>query len=126
MTEPASARLSPDPSRTRGSSRLHELLARADPYLVARMGCMALASLLPPRGAAALALDRATDAAIALLFFLYGARRRATGRGRRARRTLSPERGYHALKPAAPLPAAFRGQAVRGQEQAGAIDLGQH
>jgi sodium/bile acid cotransporter 7 len=47
---------------------------RVDPYIAALFGCVALASVLPARGAGALALDHLTHAAITLLFFLYGAR----------------------------------------------------
>jgi sodium/bile acid cotransporter 7 len=47
---------------------------RLDPYLAALLLCVVLASVLPARGAAAVALDYATDGAIALLFFLYGVR----------------------------------------------------
>lgn len=53
---------------------LAKLLSRIDPYIAAIFGCVALASLLPARGATAEVLDYATDAAIAVLFFLYGAR----------------------------------------------------
>ena len=45
-----------------------------DPYLAALVGTVALAALLPARGAAATVMDHATSAAVALLFFLYGAR----------------------------------------------------
>ena len=47
---------------------------RVDPYLVALFGVVALASVLPARGVAAPFVDHLTDAAITLLFFLYGAR----------------------------------------------------
>lgn len=47
---------------------------KIDPYLVALLGCVALAFLLPAHGAGAAVLAVCTDAAIALLFFLYGAR----------------------------------------------------
>jgi len=48
--------------------------ARIDPYIAAIFGCVLLASIFPARGAGAEALDYIVDAAIALLFFLYGAR----------------------------------------------------
>jgi len=41
---------------------------------LALVGTVALAAILPARGAAAPVMDRAVSAAIALLFFLYGAR----------------------------------------------------
>jgi sodium/bile acid cotransporter 7 len=47
---------------------------RIDPYLVLILAMVALASLLPVRGGAAQAFDWATKGAIALLFFLHGAR----------------------------------------------------
>lgn len=47
---------------------------RVDPYLVALVACVVVASLLPARGEAAVVLDHGTDLAIALLFFLYGVR----------------------------------------------------
>jgi sodium/bile acid cotransporter 7 len=49
-------------------------LARIDPYIAAIFGCVLVASLLPAQGSVADALDYVVDAAIALLFFLYGAR----------------------------------------------------
>jgi sodium/bile acid cotransporter 7 len=49
-------------------------VAKIDPYLVALFGCVALASLLPARGTGASIVEASTNAAIALLFFLYGAR----------------------------------------------------
>lgn len=45
-----------------------------DPYLAALLGTVALAALLPARGAAAGVADGASTGAVALLFFLYGAR----------------------------------------------------
>ena len=47
---------------------------RIDPFLPALAGAVLLAVLLPARGAAAGAMNVVTFAAIALLFFLYGAR----------------------------------------------------
>lgn len=47
---------------------------RIDPYIVAIVGMVALASLLPARGVAAEAVSDVTMVAIGLLFFLYGAR----------------------------------------------------
>jgi sodium/bile acid cotransporter 7 len=45
-----------------------------DPYLAALAGTVALAALLPARGAAAPVVDHAASAAVAALFFFYGAR----------------------------------------------------
>ncbi|MDH2393930.1 bile acid:sodium symporter [Streptomyces sp. HNM0663] len=45
-----------------------------DPYLLALLGTVGLAALLPASGAAADAVGDASTGAIALLFFLYGAR----------------------------------------------------
>ena len=45
-----------------------------DPYLVAIVGMVGLATLLPVHGAGAVAGGYATNAAIALLFFLHGAK----------------------------------------------------
>lgn len=47
---------------------------RLDPYILAIMGMVALAALLPARGTGKDVLDHVVVAAIALLFFLYGAR----------------------------------------------------
>ena len=51
------------------------LLARlpVDPYIVAIVGMVCLASLLPAYGSGAIVVRYATNAAIALLFFLHGA-----------------------------------------------------
>lgn len=48
-------------------------LARLDPYLLALLGCVLVASWFPAQGRA-VGLEWVTSAAIALLFFLYGAR----------------------------------------------------
>lgn len=48
--------------------------ARLDGYILAIMGMVVLASVLPSRGIAAVALQHITDFAIGLLFFLYGGR----------------------------------------------------
>ncbi|MGR4881011.1 bile acid:sodium symporter family protein [Streptomyces sp. LARHCF249] len=45
-----------------------------DPYILALLGTVGLAALLPARGPAATVADGASTAAVALLFFLYGAR----------------------------------------------------
>ncbi|MEV4192185.1 bile acid:sodium symporter family protein [Streptomyces toxytricini] len=45
-----------------------------DPYVLALLGTVALASLLPARGTAASLAQGVATAAVALLFFLYGAR----------------------------------------------------
>jgi predicted Na+-dependent transporter len=52
------------------------LLSRlpVDPYIVAIVGMVCLASLLPAYGSGAIVARYATNAAIALLFFLHGAR----------------------------------------------------
>ncbi|WP_158817321.1 bile acid:sodium symporter family protein [Methylocapsa sp. S129] len=47
---------------------------RIDPYLLALIGTVGLAAVLPARGAAAPVMDGAVYGAVALLFFLYGAR----------------------------------------------------
>ncbi|MEV6651998.1 bile acid:sodium symporter family protein [Streptomyces sp. NPDC051219] len=45
-----------------------------DPYILALLGTVALAALLPARGSAAEVAGGASTGAVALLFFLYGAR----------------------------------------------------
>ncbi|MFF9199041.1 bile acid:sodium symporter family protein [Streptomyces sp. NPDC014779] len=45
-----------------------------DPYILALLGTVGLAALLPASGAAATGVSGAATAAVALLFFLYGAR----------------------------------------------------
>jgi sodium/bile acid cotransporter 7 len=45
-----------------------------DPFTLALLGTLVLASLLPCRGRIAVGFDQLTDAAIALLFFLHGAK----------------------------------------------------
>jgi sodium/bile acid cotransporter 7 len=45
-----------------------------DPYIAALLGTVLLAALIPASGAAATAADGASTGAVALLFFLYGAR----------------------------------------------------
>ena len=47
---------------------------RIDPYMVALLAVVLLASLLPARGAAAEALSPVTKGVVALLFFLHGAK----------------------------------------------------
>jgi len=47
---------------------------RLDPYILALLAAVAVASVLPVRAAAAVALDHVVTVTIALLFFLYGAR----------------------------------------------------
>ena len=56
-----------------------------DPFLLALAGTVALAAVLPAHGAAAEAASIAAKAAIALLFFLYGAR-------------LSPQQAWHGIR----------------------------
>ncbi|MEV6952511.1 bile acid:sodium symporter family protein [Streptomyces sp. NPDC051183] len=46
----------------------------ADPFILGLLATVAVAALLPARGAAASAAEAASTAAVALLFFLYGAR----------------------------------------------------
>jgi sodium/bile acid cotransporter 7 len=53
-------------------------LAKPDPYILAIVGMVGLATLIPVRGAGAVYAGYATDAAIALLFFLHGAKLSAT------------------------------------------------
>ncbi|MEY9856067.1 sodium/bile acid cotransporter 7 [Catenulispora sp. GAS73] len=45
-----------------------------DPYILALLACVALAAAFPATGAARYAVTHAADTAVALLFFLYGAR----------------------------------------------------
>ena len=47
---------------------------RVDPYILALLLTVAVASLFPARGAVATGFGHATTIAIGLLFFLYGAR----------------------------------------------------
>ncbi|MDC7685059.1 bile acid:sodium symporter [Asticcacaulis sp. BYS171W] len=49
-------------------------LKRLDPFILIMLGLVALASVLPVRGTAAVVADGVTDAAIMLLFFLHGAK----------------------------------------------------
>jgi sodium/bile acid cotransporter 7 len=53
-----------------------QLLSRLgiDPYLIALIGTVILAAVIPARGAGAEAMNYAVFAAVALLFFLYGAK----------------------------------------------------
>ncbi|MFD7105949.1 bile acid:sodium symporter family protein [Streptomyces celluloflavus] len=60
-------------------------LRRVDWYIIALLAVIGLAALLPARGLAADGLGWATKAAVALLFFLYGAR-------------LSPKAAYEGLR----------------------------
>lgn len=53
---------------------LRRLLAVFEPFILALLGVMLLASLLPARGALAPVAGAAADAGIVLLFFLHGAR----------------------------------------------------
>ena len=55
---------------------LRRTLARfgIDPYLIALVATVAVAALLPARGVAAIVAEDAVKVAVALLFFLYGAR----------------------------------------------------
>ena len=62
----------PVPGRARLARR--RLPQAIDPYILALLGCVTLAAVLPATGTAQQAVTRAADTAIALLFFLYGAR----------------------------------------------------
>ena len=53
---------------------LRSILSRIDGFLAAILLTVAFASLIPARGEAAVAVGWLTDAAIALLFFMHGAR----------------------------------------------------
>lgn len=53
---------------------LDRLKSAFDPYILALLSTVALASVLPARGMGAMVLDHAADAAIVLLFFLHGAK----------------------------------------------------
>ncbi|WP_426442633.1 bile acid:sodium symporter family protein [Bradyrhizobium genosp. P] len=55
-------------------TRWMKSLPHIDPYIVAIVGMVGLATLLPLHGAGTVVGSYATDAAIALLFFLHGAR----------------------------------------------------
>lgn len=63
----------PRPSRTPRGTLLPSWLP-IDPYVVALLATVGLATVLPASGTAATVVDGASKAAIALLFFLYGAR----------------------------------------------------
>jgi sodium/bile acid cotransporter 7 len=53
---------------------LARIKSALDPYILALLGTVALASLLPARGAAAEGFEWAANAGIVLLFFLHGAK----------------------------------------------------
>ena len=55
---------------------LRRTLARfgIDPYLIALMATVAIAAVFPAHGAGAVVANDAVSVAVALLFFLYGAR----------------------------------------------------
>jgi sodium/bile acid cotransporter 7 len=61
-------------TRTRGRSWLLRTASRVDGYLVAILATVGLASLLPVSGRAATGFGDLAQAAVALLFFLHGAR----------------------------------------------------
>lgn len=71
-------RRDPPPVRTssiRGVVRAWTKVTQwVDPYLLLLFGMVALAAVLPARGAAVQPVETAADLAVALLFFLYGAR----------------------------------------------------
>lgn len=54
--------------------KIGSILLRLDRYLLLLIATVALAALLPARGDAALAVSHLVNVAVALLFFLYGAR----------------------------------------------------
>ena len=58
----------------RGRSRVWRVLSRVDGYLAAILATVGLASLLPVRGNVATGFGDLAQAAVALLFFLHGAR----------------------------------------------------
>nr|WP_323746422.1 bile acid:sodium symporter family protein [Catenulispora pinisilvae] len=60
--------------RAGGTTRGALTKVGVDPYLMAILGTVGLATLLPARGGAATGLSHATVFVIGLLFFLYGAR----------------------------------------------------
>ncbi|GAB2700548.1 bile acid:sodium symporter family protein [Kitasatospora kifunensis] len=62
----------PRPNRSLRSPRLRRL--RVDPFIASLLGTVAFAAVLPARGAAAPAVSDAAVGAVAVLFFLYGAR----------------------------------------------------
>ena len=53
---------------------IRRLASLLDPFILALLGVVALASLLPPRGAFVSVAEGAADAGIVLLFFLHGAK----------------------------------------------------
>ena len=54
--------------------RLRMVVFRVDPFLAALVAIVGLATLIPATGGAAAAVGAATDIAIALMFFMHGAR----------------------------------------------------
>ncbi|QIQ07108.1 bile acid:sodium symporter [Streptomyces liangshanensis] len=69
--EPPAARPEPSPP---GASRPRRLPKLVDPYVAMLLGTVGLAVLLPATGRGATVAEGTADVAIALLFFLYGAR----------------------------------------------------
>lgn len=62
-------------SRLRGRPLLRRLgRLRVDPFIASLLGTVAIAALLPARGAAAPVVSDAATGGVAVLFFLYGAR----------------------------------------------------
>ncbi|MER5307346.1 bile acid:sodium symporter family protein [Streptomyces sp. NPDC002773] len=82
MTAPTPGHTPHAPRRTRVRTRVHSRLRTLRPpswlpvdgYVLALLGTVALAALLPASGAAADVAGGASTGAVALLFFLYGAR----------------------------------------------------
>ncbi len=73
---PARAVRSMEVAVVANKSRLSFMLAalRIDPYILAMLGTVIAASVLPARGGVAVGLHTATSVAIGFLFFLYGTR----------------------------------------------------
>ncbi|MFD3488171.1 bile acid:sodium symporter family protein [Streptomyces sp. NPDC058665] len=67
-------RRTPPPSPTSPRSRRLPFRLPIDPYILALLGTVALAALLPASGTTADVVGGASTGAVALLFFLYGAR----------------------------------------------------
>ncbi|WP_435174317.1 bile acid:sodium symporter family protein [Actinacidiphila sp. bgisy145] len=62
------------PAGDRAGSSRGRLSHAVDPYILALLGCVALAAAFPATGTTQRAVTGGADTAIALLFFLYGAR----------------------------------------------------
>lgn len=72
---PSAPRTAPVPTEEhRDTPAPHGLRLPVDPYILALLGMVVLATLLPARGAAAEAASGASTVVVGLLFFLYGAK----------------------------------------------------